>query len=742
MNALPLRHSLLLLVARGLADVVEPKPPIAPSLWARENLMLPDGEYAGQKIDFERVPHIAEPMDMLGPDSPANEVGVMKNVQSAFTTALLGVIGHRIDREPCDMLIVQPTDGALSDFNSTKLNRMIEATEPLGGKPDGRGGRIGAKIFPQTSRSAAGSTTYEKKYPGGALNLALASSPADLRLKTIKIALCDEIDEYADDLAGQGDPLKLVAGRQEMFLASGTWKRAYVSTPTVKGVSKIEKIYEAGDKRRWHVECPHCRSRFVFEWHAPFDPASHGLKFNKSFPYHAHYITPCCGSIIESWQKTAVYRTGRWVPTAPGPGKFPTYHFDALSSPFVPWDAIAKEFVEAGDDPAKLKPFYNLKLGLPFDVAGDAPDDELLMQRREDYPAERIPPGALLLTGGADVQMRGIYVEIVAWASDQQSWTIFADYLDGATTDADGGAFAELTKVYQREWPDAYNGCWRVDEFLIDSGYRTDVVYEWTRRHGAWATKGIDGWGRVPLSIATDQDIDYRGRRMRGGAKMRLVGTWPLKSKFYTYAALMPIVSGSTLTYCMRDADPSLGVRNTAAPGRSLTWSEGEAARLFKRAWRESYFGLAAAIAVAWDTQLSPGDVRALRASQLRSAASGAIFFAERGENQQAGRGRAYGPQPSRPLCLYRSPRLRSSWRRTDLPNPRPRRRGWPSLAAAAVHKRPAFEGFSSNPGARIRRGRQPDPGRFQAFRCGRGDCRRCLAGGPGARNGEYFERQ
>ena len=77
MNA-PLRHSLFSLVACGLADVVEPKPPIAPSDWAAENLVLPDGEYAGQKIDFARTPHIREPMDMLGPDSPANEVGVMK----------------------------------------------------------------------------------------------------------------------------------------------------------------------------------------------------------------------------------------------------------------------------------------------------------------------------------------------------------------------------------------------------------------------------------------------------------------------------------------------------------------------------------------------------------------------------------------------------------------------------------------------------------------------------------------
>jgi phage terminase large subunit GpA-like protein len=542
--------SALPVVAGALAEMFEPGELILPSVWAAKHLVLPDGEYAGQKIDLTRTPHIVEPLDMLGPESPVNEIGIMKCAQSAFTTMLQCVIGHSIDCDPCDMLVVQPTDGALTDFNSTKLNRMIEMTEVLGGKPDGRGGRVGGKVFPQTSRSAAGSTTYEKKFPRGAINLALASSPADLRLKTIKKALCDEIDEYDDDLAGQGDPLELIAGRQISFLASGTWKRAYVSTPTVKGVSKIEKVHERGDKRRWQVECPHCRSRFFLEWNAPDNPSSRGLKFNKTFPYAAHYVPPCCGSPIESWQKTALYRTGRWIATEPGPGKYPSYHFDALASPFVPWDEIAKKFREAGDDPSKLKTFWNLFLGLPFDVSGDAPDHELLFQRREDYEHGRVPPGALLVTVAADVQMRGIYVEVVAWAPDQQSWTLFADYLDGATTDVDGGAFAELTKLYNREWPDCYGHRFRHDEFVIDSGYRTDVVYEWTRRHpGTKATKGIDGWSKVPLGTASDQDVDYRGRRIKGGAKLRAVGTWPLKSKFYTYAALAPIAQGSTLVY-------------------------------------------------------------------------------------------------------------------------------------------------------------------------------------------------
>jgi hypothetical protein len=88
----------------------------------------------------------------------------------------------------------------------------------------------------------------------------------------------------------------------------------------------------------------------------------------------------------------------------------------------------------------------------------------------------------------------------------------------------------------------------------------------------------------------------------------------------------------AAMGYCLRDADPSLGVRNTAAAGRNLQWSEGEVVRAAKRAWRMGYHGLAAVIAVAWDTQLSPGDVRALRASQLARGAVGEAFFTERGK--------------------------------------------------------------------------------------------------------------
>jgi len=526
----------LTLVARTLAGAFRPSPPIAPSRWAADNLIVPDGEYAGSKFDLALTPHLVEILDHLGPDSPVNEIDSMKSAQSGFTLVLLAAIAYSIDRDPCDMLVVQPTDSTLADFNSQKLGRMIEKSPALA-----------AKVAPQTARSGKASTTYEKKYGSNSLYLAISNSSADLSSKTIKKAFLDEIDRYPDDVDGQGSPLALVAARQTMFLMSGTWKRLCISTPTIKGESAIEARYEAGDKRRWFVRCPHCspagvvldpgaprqKWEFVFE----FGP---NFRYERTHPHQAYYVCPANGCVIEGWQKVAVYRSGRWIATAPGPGRHPSYHFDALASPFVPWDVIAAEYIAAADDPEKLKPFYNLKLGLPFDVTPASTDHEALQKRAllETYERGKIPPDALLVTITADVQMRGIYYVVLAWTPDRRCYVIEADYLDGATTDHDDGAFASLSDLYRRTWPDAFGNRWPADEFGVDAGYRTQVVYTWSRLHpGVRALKGEDGWHRPPLGVATDQDIDYRGRKIKGGAKQRAVGTWPLKGKFYTYLA-------------------------------------------------------------------------------------------------------------------------------------------------------------------------------------------------------------
>lgn len=516
------------IAASRLSKLFRVPVPVAPSRWAADNLIVPDGPKKLERWDSVLTPYIAEPLDFLSVDSPVNEIDVAKSAQTGFTTLLLAAIGHTIDREPCDMMLVQPTDGALSDFNGLKLGPMIDHTPALA-----------RKVKPQASRSGQGSTTYSKKFGADTLTLAIATSTADLRSKTVKKAFLDEVDEYPEDLDGQGDPVDMVTARQESFLQTGEWKRASISTPTIKGSSRIWARYEGGDQRRWHVRCPGCGDEFVFEF-------GKGFRYEKEYPYRAHYVAPCCGSVIEGVQKNSLVRRGRWIATAPAPGKHPSYHFDALSSPFVPWDVIAKRFVDAGDDPSKLKTFYNLTLGLPFEIRGDAPDHVRLMALREDYPRGRIPPLGLLLVGSADVQGNGIYVEVLAIAPDRQSWVVEATFLDGDTSDPHGGAFAKLGEFYERAWPDAFGKHRRVDAFGVDSGYRSHVVYTWVRgRPGAFALKGEDGWTRPPLGTPQPVDIDLNGQKIKHGAVVWAVGTWSMKAVFYADLRKPRLVEGA-----------------------------------------------------------------------------------------------------------------------------------------------------------------------------------------------------
>jgi hypothetical protein len=73
-------------------------------------------------------------------------------------------------------------------------------------------------------------------------------------------------------------------------------------------------------------------------------------------------------------------------------------------------------------------------------------------------------------------------------------------------------------------------------------------------------------------------------------------------------------------------ADPSLAFANTAPPPRTGVWSDHEAKQLVQRAWRVGKRGLAAVMAVAWDTQLSPVDARTLKTSQMARDGQGAYF--------------------------------------------------------------------------------------------------------------------
>jgi hypothetical protein len=108
----------------------------------------------------------------------------------------------------------------------------------------------------------------------------------------------------------------------------------------------------------------------------------------------------------------------------------------------------------------------------------------------------------------------------------------------------------------------------------------------------------------------------------------------------------------AALKYCTRDADPSLGIRNKEPERRKAAWNYREAVLLVKGAWRAGYFGLAAAIAVAWDSSLSPVDVRSLTPSQRVRDSQGELFEVSRAKTGRAAAG-TISRQTSRILDAY-----------------------------------------------------------------------------------------
>ena len=114
-----------------------------------------------------------------------------------------------------------------------------------------------------TKSRYAGNTVMKKNFPGGHITIVGANSPSSLASRPIKVLLADEIDRYPKSAGTEGDPLDLAKKRQTTFW---DYKTVMVSTPTIKGDSRIEDAYLLSTQEEWNVPCPECGAYQPFLW--------------------------------------------------------------------------------------------------------------------------------------------------------------------------------------------------------------------------------------------------------------------------------------------------------------------------------------------------------------------------------------------------------------------------------------------------------------------------------------------
>ncbi len=516
---------------RGLA----PDPSLTVSQWADRNRVL-SSRAASEAGPYRtaRTPYLRAIMDALSPGNPASRVVFMKSAQVGATEAGNNWIGFCIHRVPGPFLAVQPTVDLAKRLSQQRIEPLIEDSPQLR-----------ALIMPSRARDS-GNTILGKRFPGGQLILTGANSAVGLRSMPARWVFLDEVDAYPGDLDGEGDPIALAEARTLSF---GHRKKVFLaSTPTIKGLSRIEREYELSDQQRYHVPCPHCGERQHLEFER--------LRWEPGRPETVAYVCIACGSLIEERHKTWMMdeRNGAaWVATAPEEqiaearkAGVVGFHISGLYSPlgWLSWEDIARSWEGAKGNEAALKTLKNTVLGETWQERGEAPEWQRLYERREDWHLGTAPEPVLVLTAGADVQRDRIEIDIWGWGRDLESWLVDHVVLEGDTARPE--VWQDLTEFLSETWPHKGGGRMALARLAIDTGdgMTTDAVYAWVRKAGQGqviAVKGVAGFDRsTPVDGPSYVEATEGGRKLRRGVKLWKVAGAVFKSETYRFLRLSP----------------------------------------------------------------------------------------------------------------------------------------------------------------------------------------------------------
>lgn len=449
---------------KKIVSVLAPPPELKVSDWADNYRKLSSessaeaGQWRTSRAEYQRGI-----MDAVN-DAKTHTVVIMSSAQVGKTELLLNIIGYYIDYDASPIMLVQPTLDMAETFSKDRLAPMIRDSEVLRNK------------VADSKRKNSNNTMLHKSFPGGHVTMVGANSPSSLASRPIRILLADEVDRFPSSAGTEGDPLSLAIKRTTTF-----WNRkmVFVSTPTDKFTSKIEREFENSTKEEWNVACPHCGEYQPFKWA--------NIKFDDVKMECDH----CHERFNEfEWKK----QPGQWIAETENKGKR-GFHLNELASPWKRWSEIIEDFREAKKSTDTLKVWVNTALGESWEEPTDT-DSSSLIKRRERYNAQ-LPDEVLLLTAGVDTQDDRLEIEVVGWGHGKESWGIEYKIFYGDPSQET--VWNQLDDYLKKEFKYEDGNGLNISTTCIDSGgHYTSEVYRFVkiREHRRiYAVKGKGGDG-------------------------------------------------------------------------------------------------------------------------------------------------------------------------------------------------------------------------------------------------------
>jgi phage terminase large subunit GpA-like protein len=443
------------------------------------------------------------------------EVVIMSSSQVAKTTILENITGYFIDQDPAPILIIQPTLEMAGVFSTDRLDPMLRDTPCLRGRVK--------SVNTRDSKN----TKLHKVFPGGFVALAGANSPASLASRPVRVVLQDEVDRYPQSAGVEGDPASLADKRAQTF-----WnrKKGKTSTPTIKGLSRIEKAYKESDMRKYFVPCPKCGEFQVLVWSQVKWPKEGDGEKKKHIYKKAFYECAACGAHLSDADKLWMIRRGEWRAEKEFAGTAGFSLWEGYS-PWSSWAEIVSNFLKAKRGGAEmLKTWVNTCLGETWAEKVDTVEDKPLYNRREEYGPE-VPERACVLTAGVDVQADRLEVQVIAWGPGGESWPMDYRIFRGDTEQKQ--VWEDLDEYLLIPWIHEGGSKLEIKRVFVDSGFKTERVYKWVKKRmarGVFAVKGSNSSG--------DPLVSRPSRKNVAKIPVFFIGTDTAKDTIYSRLAL------------------------------------------------------------------------------------------------------------------------------------------------------------------------------------------------------------
>lgn len=440
-----------------------------------------------------------------------HRITLMWGAQVGKTQIQNCAIGYNIHQNPANQMMMQPSQGDLQTWLETKFTPMVESTPVLENR-----------LAKPRSREGVNNNRM-KSYPGGFLMFSWSGSAKTMRGRSAPKIYCDETDGY--ERTAEGHPVSLLWQRSATY---GDQRCLFeTSTPTLKGASHIEDAFEAGDKRRYFMPCPHCQEKITFQWsNVTWDKDE---ETGEHLPETAHYACQECGGVINDGQKLAMLRMGEWIGEKEFRGHA-SYHLSELYSAFRKWRDIAQSFLEkkAQND---LQTFTNVSLAETWEIEGDQVDQTGLLARRERYNAT-VPADGLVLTAGVDCQDDRLEMEVLAWSNGFESFGIDYKVIYGDPSQPE--IWRDLDNALRASYEHESGTLLNIAATCIDSGgHHTQEIYDFCYQkfnRRIYPVKGVGGEGRPIVSAPTKRKYGKANKTI----KLFSVGTDSAKNLLFS----------------------------------------------------------------------------------------------------------------------------------------------------------------------------------------------------------------